>query len=210
MIFLFMQKDTYNTLKSPSEGLYKEKGSKFLAFAYPVHSEDEIREYVEGLKKKYHDARHHCFAWELGMDGMNFRMNDDGEPSGTAGKPILGQIHSHELTNVLVVVVRYFGGVKLGTGGLVQAYKAAAADALEQAEVIEETITRSFTVRFAYDMMNPVMRVVDEESLKVVNQQFEADCSMTLGVRASCYEEMVERFRQTHGISLVNEPAASQ
>jgi uncharacterized YigZ family protein len=205
-----MQKDTYNTLKSPSEGLYKEKGSKFLAFAYPVHSEEEVREYVEGLKKKYHDARHHCFAWELGMDGMNFRMNDDGEPSGTAGKPILGQIHSYELTNVLVVVIRYFGGVKLGTGGLVQAYKAAAADALEQAEIIEETITRSFTVRFAYELMNPVMRVVDEESLSVEDQQFEADCSMTLGVRASRYEEMVERFRQTHGISLVNEPAASQ
>ena len=204
-----MQKDSYNTIKSPSEGLYKEKGSKFLAFAYPVRNEDEIREHVEVLKKKYHDARHHCFAWELGTDGMNFRMNDDGEPSGTAGKPILGQIHSHELTNVLVVVVRYFGGVKLGTGGLVQAYKAAAAEALDQAEIIGCTITHSFRIQFPYDMMNPVMRVVDEEGLNVEDQQFGADCHMALGVRASRLEEMVERFRQTHGIKVLDGEGAS-
>lgn len=199
-----MQKDAYNTIKSSSKGLYKEKGSKFLAFAYPVQSEDEVREHVEALKKKYHDARHHCFAWQLGTDGMNFRMNDDGEPSGTAGKPILGQIHSHELTNVLVVVVRYFGGVKLGTGGLVQAYKAAAADALDQAEIIGCTINHSFRIQFPYDMMNPVMRVVDEENLNVEDQQFAADCCMTLSIRASRLEEMVERFRQTHGINVLD------
>jgi len=204
-----MQKDSYNTIKSPSEGLYKEKGSKFLAFAYPVQNEDEIRTHVEELKKKYHDARHHCFAWELGTDGMNFRMNDDGEPSGTAGKPILGQIHSRELTNVLVVVVRYFGGVKLGTGGLVQAYKTAAVDALDQAEIIGCNINYSFRIQFPYDMMNPVMRVVDEENLNVEDQQFGVDCRMTLSVRASRLEEMVERFRKTPGIQILDAEIAS-
>ena len=168
-----MLKDSYQTIKYPVEGLYKEKGSKFIAFAWPVQTEDDINEHVESLKKKFHDARHHCYAWELGVDGMNFRMNDDGGPSGTAGKPILGQIHSHELTNLLVVVVRYFGGIKLGTGGLVQAYKAATADALDNAEMAEYTIDKSFTIRFAYDMMNPVMRVVDEEGLTMKEQVFE-------------------------------------
>lgn len=198
-----MQKDSYQTIKHPVEGLYKEKGSKFLAYAWPVQSEEEIMEYVENLKKKFHDARHHCYAWELGVDGMNFRMNDDGEPSGTAGKPILGQIHSHELTNVLVIVVRYFGGVKLGTGGLIHAYKAATADALENAEKVEFTIDKFFTIRFAYDMMNPVMRVVDEEGLKVEKQIFEADCRLTLSVRKSKYDALVERFQQTYGIELL-------
>jgi uncharacterized YigZ family protein len=199
-----MQNDAYQTIKYPAEGLFKEKGSKFLAFAWPVQTEDEITGHLEAVKKKYHDARHHCYAWELGTDGMNFRMNDDGEPSGTAGKPILGQIHSHELTNVLLVVVRYFGGVKLGTGGLIQAYKAATADALEQAEKVEYTIDKSFTIRFAYDMMNPVMRVVDEEGLNVEEQIFEADCRMTLSLRESKYDALVSRFRQTYGIEVVN------
>lgn len=200
-----MQQDAYQTIKYPTEGLFKEKGSKFLAFAWPVQTEDEITGHLEAVKKKFHDARHHCYAWELGTDGMNFRMNDDGEPSGTAGKPILGQIHSYELTNVLVVVVRYFGGVKLGTGGLIQAYKAATADALEQAEKVDYTIDKSFTIRFAYDMMNPVMRVVDEEGLNVKEQIFEADCRMTLSLRESKYDALVSRFRQTYGIEVVNE-----
>ncbi|PWE00164.1 IMPACT family protein [Marinilabilia rubra] len=200
-----MQTDSYKTIKYPVEGLFKEKGSKFLAFAWPVQNEDEINEHVEAIKKKYHDARHHCFAWELGIDGMNFRMNDDGEPSGTAGKPILGQIHSHEVTNVLVVVVRYFGGVKLGTGGLIQAYKAATADALSKAEILECTIDKSFSIRFAYDMMNPVMRVVDEEGLGVKDQLFEADCRLTLSVRESKFDALVGRFQQTYGIEVLKE-----
>ncbi len=199
-----MQKDNYQTIKYPAEGLFKEKGSKFLAFAWPVQIEEDITGHLEAVKKKFHDARHHCYAWELGIDGMNFRMNDDGEPSGTAGKPILGQIHSFELTNVLVVVVRYFGGVKLGTGGLIQAYKTAAADALKQAEKVEYTIDRAFTIRFAYDMMNPVMRVVDEEGLNVKKQIFEADCCLTLSVRESRYEGLVNRFQQTYGIELID------
>ena len=200
-----MQKDSYQTIKYPVEGLYKEKGSKFLAYAWPVQSEEEIMGHIENIKKKFHDARHHCYAWELGVNGMNFRMNDDGEPSGTAGKPIHGQIHSHELTNVLVIVVRYFGGVKLGTGGLIQAYKAATADALENAEKVEFTIDKSFTVRFGYDMMNPVMRVVDEEGLNVEEQIFEADCRLTLSVRKSKYDALVERFQQTYGIDVLGQ-----
>lgn len=200
-----MQTDSFKTIKYPTEGLFKEKGSKFLAYAWPVQNEDEINEHVEAIKKKHHDARHHCFAWELGVDGMNFRMNDDGEPSGTAGKPILGQIHSHGVTNVLVVVVRYFGGVKLGTGGLIQAYKAATADALDKAEILECTVDKSFSIRFAYDMMNPVMRVVDEEGLDVKDQLFEADCRLTLSVRESKFDALVGRFQQTYGIEVLDE-----
>ncbi|MFO8000363.1 MAG: YigZ family protein [Marinilabilia sp.] len=201
-----MQPDYYQTIKYPAEGLFKEKGSKFLAFAFPVDNEDLIGRHLESVRKKYHDARHHCFAWQMGTEGMDFRMNDDGEPSGTAGKPILGQIHSYGLTNVLVIVVRYFGGVKLGTGGLIRAYKAASVDALDRAEIIECTIKKSFTVRFAYDMMNPVMRVVDEEGLFVEQQMFDADCQLTLAVRESRYEELVGRFRQTYGIEVMETP----
>jgi uncharacterized YigZ family protein len=198
----YMAKDAYKTIKHPVEGLYKEKGSKFQAYAYPVQTEEEIKDRVEALKKKYHDARHHCYAFQLGTDGMNFRMNDDGEPSGTAGKPILGQIHSHEVTNILILVVRYFGGVKLGTGGLIQAYKAASADALDHADMVEYTIDKSFSIRFPYELMNPVMRVVDEEGISIKEQLFEADCRLTLSVRESKFPEMIDRFQKTYGIEL--------
>ncbi len=197
-----MPADSYQTIKEPAEGLYKEKGSKFLAFSFPVQTEEEIKDHIDELKKKYHDARHHCYAWQLGTDGMNFRMNDDGEPSGTAGKPILGQIHSHEVTNILIVVVRYFGGVKLGTGGLVQAYKAASADALNHTNLVEYTIDKSFSIRFPYDLMNPVMRVVDEEGISIKEQLFEADCRLTLSVRESKFPEMIDRFQKTYGIEV--------
>ncbi|WP_029164138.1 IMPACT family protein [Anaerophaga thermohalophila] len=199
-----MQKDFYTTIKQQVEGIYKEKGSKFLSFAFPVESEDDIKVYIDDLKKKYYDARHHCYAWELGPDGNNFRMNDDGEPSGTAGKPILGQIHSFGLTNILVVVVRYFGGVKLGTGGLIQAYKAATADALEKAEQTECTIDKSFSIRFPYDLMNPVMRVIDEEGLAINAQKFEEKCRMTLAVRESKFESIIDRFRKSYGIEVID------
>ncbi|MGQ1889840.1 IMPACT family protein [Thermophagus sp. OGC60D27] len=200
-----MLKDYYTTIKQPVEGLYKEKGSKFLAYGFPVQSEDEIRKHVDDLKKKYHDARHHCYAWELGIDGNNFRMNDDGEPSGTAGKPILGQIHSFGLTNILVVVVRYFGGIKLGTGGLIQAYKAATADALEKAERIQCTVKKSFSIRFPYDLMNQVMRVVNDEELIIKAQKFEADCNMTLAVRESKFESIIDRFRKSFGVKVIED-----
>lgn len=200
-----MEKDYYTTIKKPVEGIYKEKGSKFLAYGFPVQTEEEIKTHIENLKKRYHDARHHCFAWELGLDGNNFRMNDDGEPSGTAGKPILGQIHSFGLTNILVVVVRYFGGIKLGTGGLIQAYKAATADALEKAELIQCTVKKSFSVRFPYNMMNQVMRVVNDEELTINAQKFEADCNMTLAVRESKFESIIYRFKKSFGIEVIED-----
>ena len=162
--------DTYKTLKEPSEGIYKEKGSKFLAFAYSVFTEDEIKEHITELKKQYHDARHHCYAWKLGMDSNHYRMNDDGEPSGTAGKPIYGQILSYELTNVLVVVVRYFGGTKLGTSGLIHAYKTATKDAFENAEIVEQTVNDILTLTFEYGAMNDVMRIIKDEEPKVLEQ----------------------------------------
>src|SRR5690554_2132633 len=152
--------DTYLTLKSQSQGLYKEKGSKFLAFAYPVDNEEEIKEILETLKKQYHDARHHCYAYILGKDGQNFRANDDGEPGHSAGDPILGQIRSNNLTNTLIVVVRYFGGTKLGVGGLVTAYKTAATEAILANEIITETVTLKVNFQFDYIDMNEVMRII--------------------------------------------------
>ena len=162
--------DTYLTLAKPSQGLYKEKGSKFLAFAYPVQTEAQIKEHVEALRKEYYDARHHCYAYVLGAGQEVYRANDDGEPSGTAGRPIHGQILSQKLTDILVVVVRYFGGIKLGVSGLINAYKTAAADALNQAQIVEKIVTKRHKVRFSYEEMNKVMRIVKDLQLQVLGQ----------------------------------------
>lgn len=182
-----MSAHSYLTIQSPAEGNYKEKGSKFLAFAYPVKSENEIKSHIGNLKKKYFDARHHCFAWILGADKDKFRAFDDGEPNHSAGDPILGQIRSRELTNILVVVVRYFGGIKLGVGGLVAAYKAAAYDALQNAKVIEEEVREIFRLMYSYDTTPQIMKLVKEFDLKVVNQIFDEggimDVQVWLGVR---------------------------
>lgn len=197
-----LAEDIYHTIAGPSEGLYKEKGSKFLAYAWPVESEEAIKEHVSELKTRYYDARHHCYAWQLGTDGMNFRANDDGEPSGTAGKPIHGQIRSHELTNVLIVVVRYFGGTKLGTSGLIHAYKTAAADALAQAVVVEKTVNTQFTLRFPYEAMNDVMRVVKEEEPQIIEQSFDLSCVMTLVIRLSQAEQLRSRLEKIDYLTL--------
>jgi len=194
--------DTYKTISAPAEGIYKEKGSKFLAFAYPVFSEDEIKEHIAELKKKFHDARHHCYAWKLGMDDNHYRMNDDGEPSGTAGKPIYGQILSHELTNVLVVVVRYFGGTKLGTSGLIHAYKTATKDAFENAEIVEQTVNDIITVNFGYSAMNDVMRIVKEEEPQVITQDFNLDCKMVLSVRQSHAPALTEKLKKIETVKI--------
>ena len=162
-------KDTFHTIRESAEGIYKEKGSKFMAFAFPVRSEEEIKERMEILKKEYHDARHHCYAWRLGAEMEQFRSNDDGEPSGSAGPPILGQIRSKNLTNILVVVVRYFGGTLLGVGGLIQAYKSAAADALEHADIVLEKVYSRWEVQFGYPRMNDIMRLVKEYDLVINN-----------------------------------------
>lgn len=186
--------DTYLSIAQPTEALFKEKGSKFIAFAYPVENEQEIKEKLELLRKKYYDATHHCYAYILGKDKKNFRANDDGEPNGTAGLPILGQLKSKNITNVLVVVVRYFGGTKLGASGLVSAYKTATAKALSQAIIIEKILTQSVTFGFDYLQMNEVMKFIKDYELKILSQNFDNECEMTLQVREDLVEEITQKI----------------
>ena len=188
--------DTYKTIAAPCEGVFTEKRSKFIAMAFPVTTIEEIKEHLAECQKKYFDARHVCYAYMLGHERTNFRANDNGEPSGTAGRPILGTINSRELTDILVVVVRYFGGIKLGTGGLIVAYKAAAAEALDVAEVVEKTVDLTMDVFFEYPMMNDVMRIVKEEEPTVVEQDFQMDCRLRLSIRASRMPRLRERYEQ--------------
>ena len=177
--------DTYRTITNQSEGLYKEKGSKFIAFAFPVQTEEQIKDYITLLKDEYFDARHHCYAYVLGAKRDKFRMNDDGEPSSTAGKPIYGQILSNDLTDILIVVIRYFGGTKLGVPGLINAYKTAAADAIANAEIVERTVNRVFTIQYDYVVMNSVMKVIKECNPEVLDRRFENLCTMVLSIRES-------------------------
>ena len=186
--------DTFLTIASASEGIYKNKGSKFLAFAYPVDNETDVKEKVDCLRKKYFDARHHCYAYRLGADGKHYRANDDGEPSNSAGKPILGQLIAYDVTNVLVVVVRYFGGILLGVGGLVQAYKQATADALSHAEIIKDIVTETYIFSFEYPEMNNVLKVVKEMNLECFGQDFNLNCVMKVKVRKSLSEQMKKRL----------------
>ena len=188
--------DTYLTIQDKSEGIYTEKRSKFLAFAHPVETIDEIKDLLTDYKKKYYDARHVCYAYMLGPERTDFRANDDGEPSSTAGKPILGQINSRELTNILVVVIRYFGGVKLGTSGLIVAYREAAAEALSAATVIEKTIEETITFTFPYVMMNSVMRVVKELNPRIVEQKYDETCVITLAIKRSMASFLEERLNK--------------
>ena len=194
--------DTFNTIAAPSAGQYTEKRSKFLAFAFPVSSVEDIKPIIEEYQKKYFDARHLCYAYMLGPERLVFRANDNGEPSGTAGKPILGQINSNELTDILILVVRYFGGIKLGTSGLIQAYKAAAAEAITAATIVERTVDEQLTVTFEYPLMNQVMRVVKEEAPTVLSQQFDNDCALTLAIRASLMPRLRERLAKIDGCVL--------
>jgi uncharacterized YigZ family protein len=178
-----MQDDTYQTIQALSEGSYKEKGSKFLAFAHPVASVEDVKLLLDHYRKTYYDARHVCFAYALGPDASETRSNDDGEPSGTAGRPILGQLQSFRLTDVLVVVVRYFGGVLLGTGGLVVAYKSAAAEALQSAEILQKTVDVPFSIRFEFPFMNDVMKLVKSMNVQLLSQEYDTDCGMQLRIR---------------------------
>lgn len=187
--------DAYKSIAGPSEGLFKDNGSRFIALAYPVETEEEVREIVSRLRKEYHDARHHCYAYRLGYKRDVFRTSDDGEPSGSAGRPILGQIDSLGLSDVLVVVVRYFGGIKLGIPGLIRAYKTSSADALSQAAVIEKIAARRFRLHFDYLSMNAVMKVLKEMDLPQSGQQFGEECSLEVRVRLSALED----FRQSIG-----------
>ncbi|MBO7601521.1 MAG: YigZ family protein [Bacteroidaceae bacterium] len=188
--------DTYKTISKLAQGTYTEKRSKFLAFAIPVRTLDEVKEHLKFYEKKYFDARHVCYAYMLGAARTDFRANDNGEPSGTAGKPILGQINSFGLTDILIVVVRYFGGIKLGTSGLIVAYKSAAQEALNAAEIIEKTVDADISFLFEYPFMNDVMRIVKEESPEIVSQDFDNDCRMTLRIRKSQFDRLRERLKK--------------
>ncbi len=197
-----MSEDTFLTLREPSTAIYKEKGSKFLSFAIPIDSEEKVKEALEGLKKAYYDARHHCYAYMLGKDQLVFRANDAGEPNHSAGDPILGQIRSYQLTNLLVVVVRYFGGTKLGVGGLISAYKTAAAMAIGNGIIEEQILKKEITLHFAYIAMNDVMQLVKEYDLELVAQDFQLSCSVTLLVRRSLENIIVSKLAEIASVDI--------
>lgn len=194
--------DTFKTISAATQGLFKDKGSKFISFAIPIENTDEIKTLLTEYKKKYFDARHVCYAYMIGHERTVFRANDDGEPSGTAGRTILGQINSYQLTNVLIVVVRYFGGVLLGTGGLVNAYKHAAADALDQAEIIEKTVDSTLNIEFDYILMNDVMRVIKEMNPTIIKQSFGNDCNMIISIRNQNFDELHSKLSEIIGLKI--------
>lgn len=200
-----MQDDTYKTIESESESIYTEKRSKFIAIALPVRTLSEIKAHLEVYQKKYYDARHVCYAYMLGAERKDFRANDNGEPSGTAGKPILGQINSNELTDILIIVVRYFGGIKLGTSGLIVAYRTAAAQAIAEATVIEKTVDEDISVIFEYPFMNDVMRIVKEESPEILEQSYYMDCMMKLRIRKSAMPRLHDRLEKVETLRFVTE-----
>lgn len=194
--------DTYNTVSAPSEGIFKDKGSRFLAFLYPVKNEEEIRKLLQKIKKEHYNARHHCYAWRLGKEEIRFRANDDGEPSSTAGKPILGQLVSKQLTQVLLVVVRYFGGILLGTGGLIHAYREAAADAIRNASIETRLIEEEFQLNFNYSELNAVMQIIKNENLTQTSVNLTEKCKITLSVRKSDVERILSLFRNIYGVEI--------
>jgi len=196
-------KDTYKTIDTPAKGeLFKDRGSKFYGYTYPITSEDEVKPIIEKLKKEHHTARHWCYAWQLGTDKIRYRANDDGEPSNSAGPPIYGQIQAFDVTNILVVVVRYFGGTKLGVGGLMNANKTGSKLALEASNILEKTIDRVFQITFQYKDMNKVMRIVKEKQLNITNQKLELDCQYTIPVRKSSADQIFELFTNIFGIEI--------
>ena len=197
--------DTYKTIAKPSEEvLFKDRGSKFFGYAFPIKSEEDTKIYIENLKKQHHTARHWCYAYQIGTENIKYRANDDGEPSNSAGQPIYGQIQSFQLTNVLIVVVRYFGGVKLGVGGLINAYRSAAEMALQEAQIIEKTINRTFLITFDYKNMNKVMRIIKEKQLKIIDQKLELNCQLKISVRKKEANSIFELFNRLYEIEIEN------
>jgi uncharacterized YigZ family protein len=195
--------DTYKTIEQAStEILFKEKNSKFYGYAFPVISEEEVKAHLELLKKEHFSARHWCYAYQIGTEKIQYRANDDGEPNNSAGMPIYGQIQSFEVTNILVVVVRYFGGVKLGVGGLISAYKTAAQMALEEAEIVEKTINKQFTLAFGYAHMNKVMRIIKEKNLTIVSQKMELDCEIVVATRKKNAPIIWDTFENLYEVQL--------
>jgi uncharacterized YigZ family protein len=196
--------DTYKTIKSLSQGIYKDKGSRFISYAFPVSSVDEVRSLLDAYHKKYHDARHHCYAYMIGSEGTTWRTNDDGEPSGTAGKPILGQINSFGLTNILIIVVRYFGGTLLGTSGLIKAYKTAACEAITNSEIVECTVKVYYKIEFGYSSMNSVMRILKDEEITQTAQVFGLDCSINISFRLSAKDNILSKLSVIENIKLTH------
>lgn len=194
--------DTYKTISKTSEGLFKDKGSKFISYAFPVESEDEIRNIVLTIKKEHHSARHHCYAWRLGHEKLVFRANDDGEPSSTAGKPILGQIQSYDLTNILIVVVRYFGGTLLGVSGLINAYRNAAQDAILQTEIIEKLVEKQLLIEFDYGVMNEVMKIFKDEKLPQNEPKFDLRCQIKTQIRLSELNRIEDGLKKIEGLKI--------
>mgnify|MGYP001791344666 CR=1 FL=1 len=198
-----MEKDTYKTIVAPSEEtLFKDRNSKFFGYAFPVQTEEEIKERLEALRKLHHTARHHCYAWQIGTETTRFRANDDGEPNNSAGQPIYGQIQAFDVTNVLIVSVRYFGGTKLGVGGLINAYRTSAQYALEASEIIEKTINIVYQLTFGYDMMNKVQRIIKERNLEIVFQKLELDCEYHISVRKNEAEAIFEIFENLFKVKI--------
>lgn len=195
--------DTYLTIQQTSEGLYKDRSSKFFFFAFPVRTEDEIKEKLSELRKTYYDARHHCYAYVLGKEGEIFRAVDDGEPNHSAGDPILGQIRSKNLTNILIVVVRYFGGTKLGMSGLINAYKSSAALAIEENQIVEEKVLESVQIKFLYPSMNEVMKLVKVHDLSIIDQEMMLDCQMTLEYRKGIENELISSLEEIEGLQII-------
>jgi uncharacterized YigZ family protein len=196
--------DVYQTIEKESQGYFKDKGSKFYAMAFPVKNEDQIKEILARLRKEHHSARHHCYAWRLGTEEIIFRANDDGEPSSTAGKPILGQLQSYNVTNILIVVIRYFGGTLLGVSGLINAYRSAAAEALKNADILQKIIEKKITLNFTYNELAEVMNIIKQENLTVVSTRFEERCNLAFSVRISEYERVKLKFGTIYGVILKN------
>ncbi len=194
--------DSYKTITIPSDGLFKDRGSKFIARAYPVQTEDEVKEKLALLRKEFYDARHHCYAYQLGFDKSAYRINDDGEPSGTAGRPIFGQIQSFDLTNILIVVIRYFGGTKLGVSGLINAYKSATQDALNSANIISKTVNEIYEVCFQYPHMNEVMKILKDHGLSPMQQNFELECSLKFSIRKNDANILYKKFSKIYGLQI--------
>jgi len=195
-----MESDTYKTIKATSEGIYKEKGSRFVSIAIPVSEQEEIKPIIDKIKKEHHEARHHCFAYMIGSERINWRVNDDGEPSGTAGRPILGQINSFGLTNIIIVVSRYFGGTLLGVSGLINAYRSAAASAINNAELTEKTLREYYEIRYPYIAMNDVMKILKEEDIGQSEQSFDLECRIMINFRVSVKEKVLNRFSRIDGL----------
>lgn len=197
-----MAEDSYKTIASAAETTYRQLSSKFLVYAYPVESEEQIKEHLDALRKRWFDATHHCYAWRLGPHGERFRANDDGEPSSTAGKPILGQLLSQDVTNCLVVVVRYFGGTKLGVPGLIAAYKESTALVLGECEIVERTVDATIELEYSYIVMNDVMRIIKDMQPRIINQQFDNLCSMTLSIRQSEADQLIGRLEKVEDVNI--------